>query len=65
MNRQISELERSQNRTDLGAEHLYEQITSDRTETPPEPAENGDKLHHRETKMSQDIGTTILLPHHK
>ena len=60
MNRQISESERSQNRTDLGAEHLYEQITSDRTETPPELAENGDKLHRRETKMSQDIGTTTL-----
>ena len=27
MNGQISESERSQNRTDLGAEHLYGQIT--------------------------------------
>ena len=27
MNGQISESERSQNRTDLGAEHLYEHIT--------------------------------------
>ena len=60
MNGQISESERSQNRTDLGAEYLYGHITSDRTETPPEPVEKGDKLHRRETKMSQDIGTTML-----
>ena len=35
-------------------------ITSQRTVTPLELADNGDKPHRRETKMSQDNGTTIL-----
>ena len=32
-----------------------------RTETPLEPADKEDKLHRRETKMSQDMGTTKRL----
>ena len=35
-------------------------IQSERTVTPPELAENGENPHRRETKMSQDNGTTIL-----